>query len=117
MYPNKSQHSYQQYPHNAHEPQELSAETASPIEHRYSELAAASHTTDTRRFSELPTESNTTNTRRFSELHADAAVISELPTPDVSPMLPQEEFGNDMAKRASLAQRLSGNTGEASRQR
>jgi hypothetical protein len=103
MFPAKDQHTYQYNAHNSFEPQELPAETARPAaEHRYSELQAESSTIDTRRFSELPAEAN---------------MASELPTPDVSPMPIQEEFSNNMAKRASLSQQMSVGTGEASRNR
>ncbi|KAF1830159.1 hypothetical protein BDW02DRAFT_573300 [Decorospora gaudefroyi] len=103
MSPSKGHPSYQQYAHNAIEPQELPADTASPAEHRYSELPA--------------NFSGVVNTRRFSELPpgARAERVSELESPEISPRPLQTEFLNDMAKRASPAQGLGLTTEEGPR--
>lgn len=100
--PSKKGHpSHHQYASHANEPQELPTGVASPTRHRYSELPVdASSGMDTRRFSELPAES---------------MGPSELESPYVSPMPIQEEFSNDMAKRASRAQGLGLSTGESLR--
>jgi hypothetical protein len=77
-------HSYTDYNSGAQVPQELPAETASPVEHRYSEL---------------PAESSSGNPHRMSELPADATqATAELESPQPSPRPLQGEFSNDLAK-------------------
>jgi hypothetical protein len=86
MPPTKDQHyrqSYADYSHGADGPQELPAETTSPVEHRYSEL---------------PAESSSSN-RRISELPAGATqATAELESPQASPRPLQGEFTSDLAK-------------------
>jgi hypothetical protein len=84
---NQYRHSYTDYNNGAHEPQELPAETTSPVEHRYSEL---------------PAESSFSNVHRMSELPAGATqATAELESPQSSPRPLQGEFSNDIAKHVN----------------
>lgn len=92
--PGKGHESYHQYASHASEPQELPTDTSSSNPNRFSELPADASTSGVnRRFSELPAEG--TARGGPSELE------SPLASPYVTPALLQEEFTNDMAKRAS----------------
>jgi hypothetical protein len=89
MSPTKDHHyrqSYTDYSQGATAPQELPAETTSPVEHRYSEL---------------PAESSSSN-RRVSELPAGATqATAELESPQASPRPLQGEFASDLAKHVN----------------
>lgn len=103
--PGKGHESYHQYASHANEPQELPAEPSSSHGSRFSELpAGASNVMDNRRFSELPAEG--AGPAGPSELESPYA------TPYVTPQPLQEEFSNDMAKRAGHAQGLGLSAGK-----
>lgn len=90
----KGHESYHQYASHANEPQELPTETVSSNPNRYSELPAdASNNGVNRRYSELP--AGAAGPAGPSELE------SPYTTPYVTPAPLQEEFTDDMAKRAS----------------
>jgi hypothetical protein len=76
--------SYQEYSHEAGDPQELPAETTSPAEHRYSEL---------------PAEGLHSRSQRISELPVGAThVAAELESPQTSPRPAQGGFSTDMPR-------------------